>query len=42
VNDSKLSRVDFAYFVSIRSIFVSYRCEDDLAMEHCCPNQFYR
>jgi len=36
VDDSKLSRADFAYFVSICSGFVSYRCEDSFVMEHYC------
>jgi len=40
MDDGKLSRADFAYFVSIRSSFVSYHCEDNLVMEHYYPNRF--
>ena len=42
VDDGKLSRADFAYFVSVRSSFVAYRCEDSLVMEHYCPDRFSR
>ena len=42
VDGNKLSRADFAYFVSIHSGFVSYRCEDNLVMEHYCPDLFSR
>jgi len=34
LNDGKPLRVDFAYFVSIRSSFASYYCEDNLVIEH--------
>ncbi|KAJ8447538.1 hypothetical protein Cgig2_031151 [Carnegiea gigantea] len=40
VDDDKLSRADFIYFVSIRSSFVSYRCEDSFVMEHYYPDRF--
>ena len=42
VDDGKLSRDDFAYCVSIRSSFISYRCEDSFVMEHYCPDRFSR
>ena len=42
VDDDKLSRADFAYFVNIHSGFVSYRCEDSFVMEHYYPDQFSR
>jgi len=42
VDGGKLSRADFAYFVSIRSSFVSYRCEDGFVTEHYCPDRFSR
>ncbi|KAJ8452599.1 hypothetical protein Cgig2_004935 [Carnegiea gigantea] len=42
VDDGKLSRADFAYFVGIRSDFVSYRCEDSLVTEHYCLDRFSR
>ena len=42
MDDGKLSRVDFAYFVSIRSGFIAYPCEDNLVVEHYCPNRFSR
>ncbi|KAJ8445794.1 LOW QUALITY PROTEIN: hypothetical protein Cgig2_027875 [Carnegiea gigantea] len=42
VDDGKLSRADFTYFVSVRSSFVAYRCEDNLIMEHYCPDRFSR
>ncbi|KAJ8438101.1 hypothetical protein Cgig2_015358 [Carnegiea gigantea] len=38
VDDGKLSRVNFTYFISIHSSFVSYHCEDNLIMEHYYPN----
>jgi len=38
----KLSRIDFAYFVSICLSFISYKCEDNFVMEHCCLDQFSR
>jgi len=37
-NDEKLLRTDFAYFVGIRSSFISYRCKDNLIIERYCPN----
>ncbi|KAJ8438319.1 hypothetical protein Cgig2_013367 [Carnegiea gigantea] len=40
VDDGKLSRADFAYFVSIRSGFLSYHCEHNFVMEHYCPDRF--
>ncbi|KAJ8441760.1 hypothetical protein Cgig2_009189 [Carnegiea gigantea] len=40
LDDDKLSRAEFAYFVSIRSSFVFYHCEDNLVIEHYCPNRF--
>ncbi|KAJ8440281.1 hypothetical protein Cgig2_031595 [Carnegiea gigantea] len=42
MDDGKLSRADFAYFVSIHLSFVSYHCEDNLIMEHYCPDRFSR
>ena len=42
MDDNKLSRADFAYFVSINSSFVSYRCEDNLVIEHYCLDRFSR
>ena len=42
MNDGKLSRAGFTYFISIRSSFISYHCEDNLVMEHNCPNRFSR
>ena len=42
VDDGKLSRADFDCFVSIRSSFVSYCCEDNFVMEHYCHDQFSR
>jgi len=42
MDDGKLSKADFAYFVSIRSGFVAYHCEDNLVMKHYCPDRFSR
>ncbi|KAJ8431891.1 hypothetical protein Cgig2_009958 [Carnegiea gigantea] len=42
VDDGKLSRADFTYFVSIHSGFVTYRCEHSFVMEHYYPDRFSR
>ncbi|KAJ8430730.1 hypothetical protein Cgig2_001303 [Carnegiea gigantea] len=42
LDDDKLSRANFAYFISIRPSFVSYHCEDSLIIEHYCPDRFIR
>ncbi|KAJ8424463.1 hypothetical protein Cgig2_009780 [Carnegiea gigantea] len=42
MDDGKLSRADFAYFVSIRLSFISCRCEGNLVMEYYYADQFTR
>ena len=42
MDDDKVSRANFTYFVSIRLSFFSYRCEDNLIMEHYYPDRFSR
>ncbi|KAJ8430546.1 hypothetical protein Cgig2_030213 [Carnegiea gigantea] len=39
INNGQLSWVDFAYFASIRSSYVYYRCEDSFVIEHYCPHR---
>jgi len=40
IDNSQLSRADFAYLASIRSSYVCCRCEDTFIMEHYYPHSF--